>query len=120
MFPDSLKIVNVTLIFRSGDKDNASNYRPISILPVFSKVLGRIMYNRVDNHLHSKSILYEKQIGFRRNNSTQHAILQLTRDTTGSFEKGEYTLEVFIDLSKAFETVNQQIFFKKVTVLWNY
>ena len=50
------------------------------------------MYNRVYNHLDSKGLLYEKQFGFQRNNSTERAILQLTRDIAGSFEKGEYTL----------------------------
>ena len=91
IFPDSLKIAKVTPIFKSGDKDNVSNYRPISILPVFSKVLERIMYNRVYNRLDSKGLLYEKRFGFQRNNSTEHATLQLTRDITGSFEKGECT-----------------------------
>ena len=84
------------------------------MLPVFSKVLERIMYNRVYNHFHSKGLLYEKQFGFQRNNSTEHAILQLTRDITDSFEKGEYTLGVFIDLSKAFDTVDHQILIKKL------
>ena len=114
IFPDSLKITKITPIFKSGAKDNASNYRPISILPVFSKVLERIMYNRVYNHLNSKGLLYEKQFGFQRNNSTEHAILQLTRDITSSFEKGEYTLGVFIDLSKAFDTADHQILMKKL------
>ena len=114
IFPDSLKIAKVTPIFKSGDKDNVSNYRPISILPVFSKVLERIMYNRVYNHLDSKGLLYEKQFGFQRNNSTEHVILQLTRDITDSFEKGEYTLGVFTDLSKAFDTVDNQILIKKL------
>ena len=107
IFPDSLK-------FKSGAKDNVSNYRPISILPVFSKILERIMYNRVYNHVNSKGLLYEKQFGFQRNNSTEHAILQLTRDITSSFEKEEYTLGGFIDLSKAFDTVDHQILIKKL------
>ena len=72
------------------------------------------MYNRVYNHLDSKGLLYEKQFGFQRNNSTEHAILQLTRDITSSFEKGEYTLGVFIDLSKAFDTADHQILIKKL------
>ena len=67
------------------------------------------MCNRVYNHLDSKGLLFEKQFGFQRNSSTEHAILQLTRDITGSFEKGEYKLVVFIDLPKAFETVDYQI-----------
>ena len=114
IFPDSLKIAKVTPIFKSGDKDNVSNYRPISILPVFSKVLERIMYNKVYNHLDSKGLLYEKQFGFQRNISTEHAILQLTRDITDSFEKRECTLGVFIDLSKAFDTADHQILIKKL------
>ena len=114
IFPDRLKIAKVTPIFKSGDKDNVSNYCPISILPVFSKVLERIMYNRVYNHLDSKGLLYEKQFGFQINNSTEHAILQLTRDITDSFEKGEYTHGVFVDLSKAFDTVDHQILIKKL------
>ena len=78
IFSDSLKIANVTLIFKSGAKGNINNYRPIYILPVFSKVLERTMYNRIYNHLDSKGLLYEKQFGFQRNNLTEHAILQLT------------------------------------------
>ena len=75
IFPDSLEIAKVTPIFKFGDKDNISNYRPISILPMFSKVFERIMYNRVYNHLGSKDLLYEKQFGFQKLNSTEHAIL---------------------------------------------
>ena len=112
IFPDSLKIAKVTPIFKSGDKDNISNYRPISILPVFSRFLERIMHNRVCNHLESKGLLYEKQFGFQRYNSAEHAILQYTRDITDSFEKGEYTLGVFIDLSKAVDTVDHHILIK--------
>ena len=88
IFPDSLKIAKVTPLFKFGDKDNISNYRPTSTLPAFSKVLERVMYNRFYNHLDSKALLYEKQFGIQINNSTEHAIIQLTRDITGSFEKG--------------------------------
>ena len=100
MFPGRLKIAKVAAIFKSDDKDDLSNYRVISILPVFSNVLKRIIYNIVYNHL------YEKQFGFQRNNSAEHAMRQLARDITGCFGKREYTLGGFIDPYKAFDTVD--------------
>ena len=60
------------------------------------------------------ALLYEKQVSFQRKNSIEHAILQLTRDITGSFAKGEYTHGVFIDLSKAFDTIDHQTLIKKL------
>ena len=114
IFPTNLKIAKVTPVFKSGEKSNVSNYRPISILPVFSKVLERIMYNRVYNHLILNNLIYENQLGFQKNCSTEHAIMQLTRNISESFEKGEYTLGVFIDLSKAFDTVDHTILIEKL------
>ena len=111
IFPDSLKIAKVTLILKSSDKDNISNYLPISILPVFSKVLESIMYNRVYNHLDSKCLLNEKQLPCQWNNSTEHSKVQLTRAITGCFEKGEITLGLFINLSQEFD---HQILIKKL------
>ena len=72
------------------------------------------MCHRVYNHLDSEGLLYKKKYGFQRNNSTGHTILQLTQDITGSPNKGEYTLGVFMDLSKIFGTVDHQILIKKL------
>ena len=72
------------------------------------------MSNRVYYHLDSKVLLYEKQFGFQRNNSTEHAIPRLTKDITDFFEKGKNTLWVFIDLSKAFNTVDHESLIKKL------
>jgi len=113
-FPDKLKIAKVVPIFKNDDPTEFSNYRPISILPVFSKLLERIIYNRIYDHLRGNNLFYEKQFGFQKNSSTEHALLQLVEDITKSFEQGSYTLGVFIDLSKAFDTVDHKILFAKL------
>ena len=59
-------------------------------------------------------MLFDKQFGFQLNNSTEHAILQLVNDISNSFERGQYTLEIFIDLSKAFDTVDYEILISKL------
>ena len=91
--PDSLTIAKVTPIFKSGDKDNISNYCPISILPVFSKVLERIVYNRVYNHLDSKGLLYEKQFGFQRMTQLNMPYFNLQEILQTLLKKGNIYLE---------------------------
>ena len=72
------------------------------------------MYNRIYKHLKSNNLLSDKQFGFQLNNSTEHAILQLVNDISSSFERGEHTLGLFIDLSKAFDTVDHKILISKL------
>jgi hypothetical protein len=114
VFPDQLKIARVTPIFKGGELTNLSHYRPISVLPVFSKILERILYNKILNHLSENKILYNNQYGFKKNNSAEHAILQLTRYIGDSFETSQYTLGIFIDLSKAFDTIDHEILYNKL------
>ena len=92
--------------FKAGDENEFGNYRPISVFPCFSKILERIMYKRLHNHLLHQNILYHKQFGFQQGHSTEHTILQLTGQINHNFEKNYFTLGVFIDLSKAFDTVD--------------
>ena len=77
IFPDDLKIAKVTPIYKADNSSNISNYRPISVLPCFSKMLERIMYNRLQKYLKDQNILYNKQFGFRTGHSTEHTIAQL-------------------------------------------
>ena len=114
VFPDKLKIARVTPIFKTGNKFALSHYRPVSILPCFSKLLERVMYNRLYAYLTTNNILYEKQFRFQINHSTDHAITQLVSEILHSFDEKKFTLGVFIDLSKAFDTVNHQILLSKL------
>ena len=114
IFPNDMKIAKVTPIFKSGEKDDPGNYRPISVLPCFSKILEKIMYNRLYEYLTKNDILYKKQFGFQRKHSTEHALLGLIDEISDSFEKDEFTIGVFIDLSKAFDTVDHNILTAKL------
>ena len=113
-FPEKMKIARVTPVFKPGDTSLMTNYRPICVLPCFSKMLERIMCNRLYKYLTENNLLYCKQFGFQKGHSLEHAILQLVEQINQSFERNEFTLGVFVDLSKAFDTVDHQILFKKL------
>ena len=84
------------------------------MLPCFSKILERIMYNRLQKYLNDQNILYDKQFGFRTGHSTEHAIAQLVDQIYETFEKNEYNLGTFIDFPKAFDTVDNSILRRKL------
>ena len=87
-------------MFKVGDESEIGNYRLISVLPCFSKIPERIMYNIILKCLTANEILYKKQFGFREGHSTKHEIIQLTDQIKKSLEKIHLILGVFIGLSK--------------------
>lgn len=115
--PDQLKIAKVIPLYKSGDKSEFSNYRPISLLPIFSKILEKIMSKRLLNFLEKYNLLVEQQFGFRKNRSTEQAITALTHNILQNIDNGEFTVAVFIDLTKAFDTVPHNILLHKLNHL---
>ena len=106
IFPDELKIANIVPIFKSGDDMVFSNYRPVSVLPIFSKLLERLVYNRLIKFINDNKLLYDYQFGFQRGKSTEHAVMMLVDKITEAMENTECVICIFLDFSKAFDCRN--------------
>ena len=114
IFPDDLKTARVTPIFKAGDTSELRKYRPISVLPCFSKILERIMYIITFKYLTGNKVLYKKQFGCREEHAAEHAIVKLIDHIKKSLEKNRFTLRVFIDFLKEFDTIEYHISIKKL------
>ena len=114
IFPNQLKVAKVIPIFKSGDKHSFNNYRPVSILPQFSKILEKIFYNRLKGFIDKHEILVESQYGFRNERSTSLALIDLLEQITNAIENKMHTIGIFIDLKKAFDTINHDLLIKKM------
>ena len=108
------KEATVCPIHEKNDKSDCGNYRPISLLSNISKLFERVMYVRIEDFLKSSDILYKYQFGFRKQYSTNHALLSIIEKIRTSLDNKMYSCGIFIDLEKAFDTVNHQILLSKL------
>ena len=113
-FPDLLKIARVSPGYKSGKPDIIDNYRPISALPVFSKVFERLTLNRIESFVSRYNILTNCQFGFRKGCSTTQAVVRLVSLVIQSYHDKTYSACFFLDLKKAFDTVNHNFLIKKL------
>ena len=116
IFPEKMKSAKVVPIFKSGNNQLFTNYRPVSLLPQFSKVLEKLFNGRLMSYINKNDILYNGQYGFRKNFSTSLAILDLIEEITTNVDKQQVTIGVFIDLKKAFDTIDHKILLNKMQV----
>ena len=114
MVPMQFKIAKVIPIFKSGDRSCMDNYRPISLLSVFSKILEKLVAARLLNFLNENKILSKWQFGFRSGHSTTHPMVHFLNKISESLNKKKHTVAIFCDLKKAFDTCNHTILLSKL------
>ncbi len=116
-FPEALKSTRVIPLHKAGDTTNFDNYRPISLVNAFSKILEKIVSTKLTQHLEQNNLIYEHQYGFLKGKSTEHALLHITNKIGQALYENKYCVGIFLDLRKAFDIVPHNILLKKLEKL---
>jgi len=114
IYPEKLKFSLIKPIYKIRDKSSPSNYRPISLLPVFSKIFEKVIYKRLFDHLNSHVILIEHQYGFRSKMSTENASYILLNEILTALNNKQMVGGIFCDFHKAFDCINHAVLLEKM------
>lgn len=112
--PTELKLAKIIPIFKKGDMKSPGNYRPISLLNSISKILEKLVHKRLYSYLQDFNILHDHQFGFRKRHSTLLALTEIIDNIRTQIDEGNYVIGIFLDLSKAFDSVNHKILLQKM------
>ena len=115
IFPNLLKIAKVTPVYKKGDSDLFENYRPVSVLSSVSKVFEKVMYNQMYDHFVKSKIFFPSQYGFRKNHSTEFAVLEVVDRIIKGMDQNKLPINIYLDLSKAFDTLDHGILLHKLS-----
>ena len=114
VFPDKLKVAKVIPLFKKGDPTRLTNYRPISLLPSLSKIFETVIYQQLYAYFENSNLFFKGQYGFRKGHSTEMASLELVDRILSFMDNGDTPIGIFLDLSKAFDTLNHNILLHKL------
>ena len=113
-FPNSCKSAKLIPLYKKGSKTDPLNYRPISLLPLLSKIFERVVHEQTNRFLNDNNIIFRFQSGFRNNYSTSFCLSYLNDKIQSGFDKGLLTGMILIDLQKAFDTIDHNILLEKM------
>ena len=114
IFPEAMKLADTVPLYKSKDRTLTTNYRPVSLLITISKLLEKAVHSRVYDFMEQTNQMYPSQYGFRKKHSCETAISELVAEIVKNMDEKKYTLGIFLDLSKAFDTLSHDVLLKKL------